>query len=100
MADGSPMTFAGVWEMNRGLNVESFAILTTAANAEMQTLHDRMPVILRPEDFERRHDPSQLVDDLLAPLPPGTLRLFRVDPKVNSYKVDDPSCIEPLMAES
>ena len=48
MADGSPMTFAGIWEVNCGLNVESFAILTTSANAEMQTLHDRMPVILRP----------------------------------------------------
>ena len=66
----------------------------------MQTSHDRMPVILRPEDFERWLDPSQPVDDLLAPPPAGTLQLFRVDAKVNSYKVDDPSCIEPLMAES
>jgi putative SOS response-associated peptidase YedK len=75
------MTFAGVWEVNRGLSIESFAILTTSANAEMQTLHDRMPVILRPEDFERWLDPSQPADGLLAPAPAGSLRLFRVDPK-------------------
>lgn len=99
MADGSPMTFAGIWETNRGLNVESFAILTTAGNADMQTVHDRMPVILRREHFERWLDPSQSADDLLAPLPAESLRLFRVDPKVNSYKADDASCIEPLVTE-
>jgi putative SOS response-associated peptidase YedK len=98
MADGSPMTFAGIWDGNNGLNVESFAILTTAGNVDMQAVHDRMPVILRAGDFDRWLDPAQPAADLLAPAPAETLRLFRVDPKVNSYKVDDPSCIEPLMA--
>ena len=47
--DGAPLAFAGVWEGLRGPDGEtlrSFAILTTAANATMQALHDRMPVIL------------------------------------------------------
>lgn len=90
------MTFAGVWDSNSALNVESFAILTTAGNVDMQAVHDRMPVILRPADFARWLDPAQPAAELLAPAPAGTLRLFRATPKVNSYKVDEPSCIEPL----
>ena len=39
MADGSPMTFAGIWDSNSGLNIESFAILTTAGNVDMQAVH-------------------------------------------------------------
>ena len=52
--DGAPLAFAGVWEGWRGPDGEtlrSFAILTTAANATMQTLHDRMPVILEEEQW-------------------------------------------------
>ena len=73
------MTFAGIWDSNVGLGIESFAILTTAGNADMQAVHDRMPVIVRLGDFERWLDPSQPVDDLLAPPPAGPLRLFPVD---------------------
>lgn len=61
MADGGPL-----WEVNRGLNIESFAILTTAGNADMQAVHDRMPVILRPADFDRWLDPAEPAGDLLA----------------------------------
>src|SRR3546814_1089996 len=53
---------------------------------------DLMPVILRPRDFARWLGPSQPADDLLGPAPPETLRLFRVSPRVNSYKVDEPGC--------
>ena len=44
--DGQPMAFAGLWEGFRwpdGNVTRSFAIITTAANAEMAELHDRMP---------------------------------------------------------
>jgi putative SOS response-associated peptidase YedK len=98
MADGSPMTFAGLWDSNGTLGLESFTILTTAGNVDMQAVHDRMPVILQPADFARWLDPAQPAADLLAPAPAETLRLFRVDPRVNSYKVDDAGCIDPLVA--
>ena len=97
MADGSN-------DVRRHLGAEPRAQLRELrdpddlGHAEMQTVHDRMPVILRPEHYERWLDPSEPADDLLAPLPAGALRLFRVDPKVNTYKVDEPSCIEPLLA--
>ncbi len=50
--DGAPLAFAGVWEWWKapdGELVRTFAILTTAANATMRVLHERMPVILEPD---------------------------------------------------
>ena len=47
--DGSPLAFAGLWEWWKAPDdelVRTFAILTTAANATMRQLHERMPVIL------------------------------------------------------
>jgi putative SOS response-associated peptidase YedK len=70
--------------------------VTTSANYTLRPLHDRMPVILRPADFERWLDPADPAVELLTPAPDDMLRLFSVSPKVNSYKADDPSCIEPL----
>ena len=52
--DGQPMAFAGLWEGRRPPNGEvlrTFAIITTAANATMRQLHDRMPVILEHDDW-------------------------------------------------
>lgn len=52
--DGAPLAFAGLWEGWRspdGEVVRTFAILTTAANATLRTLHERMPVILEVDDW-------------------------------------------------
>ena len=96
MADGGPMTFAGLWEMNRALDIESFAIVTTSANYTLRPLHDRMPAIRCPAEFDRWLDPAAPAAELLMPAPDDALRLFRVSPKVNSTKTDEPSCIKPL----
>src|SRR3954469_13737498 len=55
LKDGSPFAFAGLWERweaEDGRPVETCAILTTEANELVKPIHDRMPVILRPEDYE------------------------------------------------
>jgi putative SOS response-associated peptidase YedK len=96
MADGGPMAFAGLWDSNRALAIESFTIVTTAANYSVRALHDRMPVILRPADFARWLDPAAPAADLLTPAPDDAPRLFRVSPKMNPTKTDEPSCIKPL----
>jgi putative SOS response-associated peptidase YedK len=52
--DGTPLAFAGIWEGWRapdGETLRTFAILTTAANATLRRLHNRMPVILEPADW-------------------------------------------------
>jgi putative SOS response-associated peptidase YedK len=53
-ASGEAMAFAGIWENWRGEGdevVRTFAIVTTEANAPMRAVHDRMPVILAPDDW-------------------------------------------------
>jgi hypothetical protein len=52
--DGQPLAFAGLWESFRWPDetmTRSFTILTTAPNAEMAELHDRMPVVLERDDW-------------------------------------------------
>ena len=94
------MAFAGLWEGFRwpdGTVTRSFAIITTAANAEIAELHDRMPVILEPPDWpvwlgEAEGNPGSL----LHPPPAGTLRVWRVDRRVNSPKNNGPELLEPI----
>src|SRR5688572_29159487 len=54
--DKAPIAFAGIWEAWHDL--ETFAIVTTEANAAMAAIHDRMPLILSPEQFEEWLDPE------------------------------------------
>jgi len=73
--DGKPFAFAGLWERwDKGESpIESCTIITTDANELVRPLHDRMPVILQPEDFERWLDPKEdsgMLQALLQPLPP------------------------------
>jgi putative SOS response-associated peptidase YedK len=98
-ADGDPLAFAGIWEGWRapdGNILRSFAILTTAANAQMAVLHERMPVILEPADWpawlgETDGDPASL----LRPSTEGTLRLWQVDKRVGNVRNDGPDLLEP-----
>ena len=107
MADGAPMPLAGIWESWRspaGEVLESCAILTTAANAAVAPIHERMPVILTPDSFapwldRNMHDAGRLLP-LLAPCLPGWLDAYPVTPLVNSPANDYPACIEPARLES
>jgi putative SOS response-associated peptidase YedK len=102
--DGVPLAFGGLWEGWRspeGEVVRSFAIITTAANAEMDGLHDRMPLVLEEADWpawlgETAADAAAL----LRPAPAGTLRMWPVSTRVNSPKNDGPELIEPMRAEA
>lgn len=101
-ADGDPLAFAGIWEGWRapeGNILRTFAILTTAANAQMSVLHERMPVILEPADWplwlgEVEGDPV----NLLRPSIDGTLRMWPVDKRVGNVRNDGPELLEPLAA--
>jgi putative SOS response-associated peptidase YedK len=104
MADGSPMCLAGLWDHWKGPGeenwLETFTILTTASNELLSPIHDRMPVILRPEDcalwLDREiHDPEQL-QDLYQPFPSGLLEMYRVPNLVNNPRFDSPACIARL----
>lgn len=100
-ADAELFAFAGIWERwDKGaVPLESCAVITCAANALMRDLHERMPVILAPEDWERWLAPATPVDDLkalLAPCPDARLVAYPVSPRVNSPHHDAADCLEPV----
>ena len=99
MSDGCPFGLAGVyerWLSSQGEVLDTCAIVTTAAPASMQTIHDRMPVIVSPTSYDRWLDPSNDdVDDLLAPFC-GELQIYPVSTRVNAVRNDDPGVCAPL----
>ncbi|MGF1609978.1 MAG: SOS response-associated peptidase [Kiloniellales bacterium] len=110
LADGAPMTFAGLWERWRdpadGRTVESYTILTTEANALLRPIHakHRMPVILQAATFDLWLDPTQGdPTPLLRPYPAEDMIATPVSSAVNKAwdstsksPVDHPGLIEPL----
>lgn len=98
----SPFAFAGLWEKwtgPDGKGVGTFTILTTYANEFLKDIHERMPVILHPEDYDAWLDPKiqdpTAVLPLLKPYPVEEMEAYPVGPYVNSPKNDGPDCIRP-----
>jgi putative SOS response-associated peptidase YedK len=101
-SDAQPFAFAGLWSIWHGENegdvIRSCAIITTAANTALASLHDRMPVILGPQAEEAWLDhgaPRSLLTGLLAPLPERETALRPVGPAVNDARYDGPECLAP-----
>ena len=99
-ADDGLIAFAGVfewWSSPDGSELPTCAVVTTTPNALMAGLHDRMPVILQPEDYDRWTDMRDSNDprDLLRPAPDGTLYATAVSPRVGNVRYDDPACLDP-----
>lgn len=92
--------FAGLWERWRPDEsqppIDTVAVLTTTANAVLEPIHARMPVILAPADYGRWLDraiPGSGVTDLLAPYAAEEMTAERVSTRVNSVKNDGPELI-------
>ncbi len=99
--DGKLLLFAGLWErwkLPDGDWLISCTVLTTAANALVAPIHDRMPVILDRADVDRWLFPEPLPADALAdlfqPSPASALEMYEVPPLVNSVKNEGPELIE------
>jgi putative SOS response-associated peptidase YedK len=103
LRDGGPLAFAGLWERweddQYGL-IESCTIITTSPNDLVRPLHNRMPVILAPADYDRWLDPGvrsvAAIHGLLRPLPAELMDAYAVSTLVNRPANDVPACIEPL----
>ena len=98
--DGEAFAMAGLWDVWRpaqGEPVESFTIVTTAANDLVRPVHDRMPVI-----FPDEESASAWLDrpsaDLLAPCPTFIMDAYRIGPAVGNFRNDDESLLEPVVA--
>ncbi len=104
--DGDPLAFAGLherWTDAEGVReIHTCTIITTAANDMMAPIHDRMPVLLAPADWDEWLDPenhdSVGLERLLVPAPNALLTAYSVSDSVNSVKNNDSSLVEPVVA--
>jgi putative SOS response-associated peptidase YedK len=102
LADDEPFAFAGLWEQwtnpEDGELIESCTIVTTEANELMRTLHDRMPVILPPAEYERWLDPAYQdvngLKALLRPFPSEEMTAYPVSAYVNNPRHEGAKCVE------
>jgi putative SOS response-associated peptidase YedK len=102
---GAPVfAFAGLWEYwedPEGKPVESCTIITTDANSVMEKVHNRMPVILDPKNYDEwldrdLQDPEPL-QRMLQPYPPKKMQLVPVSTLVNSPRNDNPKCVAAVV---
>lgn len=103
LRDGRPFAFAGLWEHwegSGGVTIDSCTLLTTEPNSLLRPVHNRMPVILVPKNYDLWLDPgvqkAELLRPLLCPYPSEALAAYPVSLWVNSPQNDGPRCIEPL----
>jgi len=95
MPDASPFPFAGIWKSWKSLDdtlIESCSILTTMANSHMAPIHDRMPAILHPEEFDfwqhrTANDPFKF-QRLYQPYPTDLMATWPVSRLVNSRQMN------------
>jgi putative SOS response-associated peptidase YedK len=103
MAKDHPFAFAGLWEHWRGADssaIDSCTIITTDANDTLRPIHDRMPVILPEDEYDKWldpkcEDPSKLCE-LLKPYRSEEMTAFPISTFVNSPRNDSAKCIDPL----
>lgn len=103
--DGQPMAFAGLWEVWRDPEnpdadpLRTCAIVTTEANDLMAPIHDRMPVVLDPGDWDQWLDPhvaAEKAQRLLVPAPSDWFEVFPVSSRVNNVANDGPELLDPI----
>jgi putative SOS response-associated peptidase YedK len=102
LGEGELFGLAGLfecWESPEGESIESCTLLTTAANRALLALHDRMPIIVDPEDYGRWLDPGLQDSDAILSLTRSSisdrLAFHPVSFRVNNPRNDDSACIEP-----
>jgi putative SOS response-associated peptidase YedK len=103
LGNEKPFAFAGLWEHWEGPDetvIDSCTLLTTEPNDLIRLLHNRMPVILAPSDYDLWLDPgvqeAELLQPLLRPYPSENMIAYPISTWVNSPRNEGPQCIEPL----
>ena len=105
MRETKPFAFAGIWEPGRDNSgkydpelMSSCAIITTLASKFMKPIHNRMPIILKPQNEKKWTDkeitePEEL-EDILSPIADKHMETWHVSQFVNSPNNNDPLCIK------
>lgn len=100
--DDRPFAFAGLWERWKrdDVEIESCTIIVTEPNDLLKPIHDRMPVILAPGDFDLWLDPTvdslPRLESLLKPYPAEAMEAYPVSTGVNNPASDTPQCARRL----
>jgi len=95
LSDQPIYAFAGLWDAWKspaGDWLQSFSVITVEANTAMRTIHDRMPAILRPQDYDEWLDRGEVErppTHLLRPFPETTLLIHSANPKVGNVRNQD-----------
>lgn len=105
-ADGGPMVMAGIYEFWRDAALGADApwlttcsIITTQATDALGTLHDRMPMVVRPHHWDAWLDPKENNPDaalaLLSVDAGADVEVYRVGTLVNSVRNNGPELVQP-----
>lgn len=90
--------FAGLWEtwVHDDEELNTYSIITTTPNQEMESIHDRMPVILNRGDRDSwlGIDDEHAIASLLKPYRDKELAMYEVDTKVGNIRVNDESLLD------
>lgn len=103
MRDGKLFSMAGlydIWTAPDGTRISTCTIITTAANRLMEDIHDRMPVILGPEQekqwLDRRSRDIPSLIKLLQPYDPEQMQAYPVSAAVGNVRNDSPELIQSV----
>jgi putative SOS response-associated peptidase YedK len=100
LKSGEPFGIGGLWESWKhpvtGIVHRTFCVITTTPNEILSEIHDRMPLILPPEAYDRwlatiEPDPR----DLLVPFPSELMLIRPISARVNKYENDDADILRP-----
>ena len=101
--NGQLFAFAGLWDGWKDSSakwVKTCSILTTTPNAVTSRIHDRMPVILDPDNYDLWLDPGMqnvaAISELLKPYDARLMRCYPVSSRVNHVENDDEECSAPV----
>ena len=103
-AGGGLMAFAGLWETYvdpSGGEIDTACIITTMANGATVAIHDRMPAVIAPDDFDAWLDPDETRPpplNLLRPAEDESIAFFAISPLVNRASNDRPEIQLPVEA--
>lgn len=97
------MSLAGIWATAKtvdGKTIDTCAIITTGANAAVEPIHNRMPVIIERSDWNQWLQPETVSDDilreLLRPFDADRMQAWGVAHAVNRVTNDSPFLIQPI----
>ncbi|TDI65204.1 MAG: SOS response-associated peptidase [Alphaproteobacteria bacterium] len=103
LSDTGPFGMAGIWQTwsaADGSEIDSVAIITIDANSKLAPIHDRMPVILKPADYDRWLDSDrfdrQQAKALLRPAQQDFLRAYPISRRVNAVSNNDAAIVAPV----